>query len=240
MVYIPGFRRSLHLEANLVANRNGLGCNGEFDCYTFGCLAYTERTFGVNSRIRSHILLKPSESRTFLAVPHKARSSVISAVLYPSVTVNPTPKSYTCHIVGFPHYRELFFVTGLESGVVFLCYVVLGNVLWQLGFVVDIFQGTFELGSAHVVQVVSLVSSSVNWGAAGFQTVDEVDELGLLPLEGVVVVVNQNGFRPAFASQTEGLGNPLVRVRVRVAVGTAVVARTVAGLILCSVFCKRT
>ena len=61
-----------------------------------------------------------------------------------------------------------------------------------------------------------------------------------MPLERVVVVVDEDGIWPTVTRQTERFRDPLVGVGVRVAIRVAVVARPCAGLLLCPILRKRT
>ena len=67
-----------------------------------------------------------------------------------------------------------------------------------------------EGAAADTTQVVTLTAVGINGSTGVTKGLHQVDILVSVPLEGVEVVVYEDGIRPALGSQFEGLDNPVV------------------------------
>ena len=126
------------------------------------------------------------------------------------MSVDISPQGDTRAIVGFPHVRNLLLVALQLQIVVAGTNVVLRAVHRHLERILDFLHGRLEIAHVHVRQVVRLTTVCINRCTRIAQCPNKVDELRSLPLEGVVVVVNQNGIWPALMCHLESLDNPVV------------------------------
>ena len=74
----------------------------------------------------------------------------------------------------------------------------------------DLLHRLLEITQTTVRQVVRLTAVGINRSACITNRLDEVDKLVRIPLEGVEVVIDQNGIWPALVRHLEGLDDPVV------------------------------
>ena len=138
----------------------------------------------------------------------------------------------------------------LRVAVLLVVIVVRGDIVFRdehrhLGFVPDFFNSALEridvqAGTATALatgltagnlHVMSLQAVSVNRSTSLFQLVDEVDTFVLLPLNSVIVVINEDCIRPTFTSHLECGHHEFVVAVIATESGDDVIVVTVAGVI---------
>ncbi len=88
--------------------------------------------------------------------------------------------------------------------------IILCTVHRHLQRILDLGLCGLELVEVTVGQVVRLTAVGVDWCTGVAKGTDEVDILVSIPLEGVVVIVDEDGIRKALVSQFEGFDEPVV------------------------------
>ena len=73
-------------------------------------------------------------------------------------------------------------------------------------------QFAFEVGLAHALAVVGLLTIGVNRGTILYDGLHQFNAFVHLPGKGIVVVVNQYGMRPTFTGHLKGGGDKVVLV----------------------------
>jgi hypothetical protein len=69
---------------------------------------------------------------------------------------------------------------------------------------------TFEVVEAATRQVVTLATVGVDGSTGIAQGANEVNKLVGVPLEGVVVIIDEDGIRLTLMGHLEGLDNPVI------------------------------
>lgn len=88
--------------------------------------------------------------------------------------------------------------------------VPFSNIFWGIFTLLSTRHGGLEVGDVHIREVVRLAAVGVDGGTSVDERLHQGDELVALPLEGVVVVVDEDGVRPALMGQFESLDDPVV------------------------------
>ena len=160
----------------------------------------SKKTRGIDSLIRCHILLEPSHGRTVVSVLDDAGI----AIRGPSGTIDVAPHGNACDILCVPEFRNLFRIALLLEIVIIGADIIFGDEQRNADSVVDFFERGLEVGDIHIGQIVRLLSVRIHRSASLPDLVDEGDTFIDLPLEGVVIVVNKDSLRPAFARHLKG------------------------------------
>ena len=193
-----------HLDRQYVALGYLQGCRSHVDRHFL--LHTGERTLGLLGGVACHVLFQPGHGWTLLTILIKAGVAVGS----PRGTIDIAPEGNAGAIALLPHIGYLLLVT-LQLQVVVGCTdVVLRRVHRHLQGCLDFLFSRLEIVHVAVGQVVRLASVGVNRCSGVTECLNEFYVLVGVPLEGIVVVVNQNGVRPTLKSHLEGLYQPVV------------------------------
>ena len=166
-----------------------------------------EWTWGILRGIALHIGTQPFHSRAVGAV---FLDDTAIAVGCPSMMADISPKGDTRTVVSLPHVGYLLLVTLQLKVVVVSADVVLRAVHGHLQRILKFHHRILEFGLAAIGQVVALTAVGIDRCSGIAQRTHQVDKLVGVPLEGVEVIVNQDGVRPAFTGQFKGLDKPVV------------------------------
>ena len=167
-----------------------------------------ERTLGLFGFIALHILTQPLQGRTLLLVLDDAR--IAFAIVSPCLTVDPSPEGDTSTIVGLPQQGDLCLIVTQLVVIALRGDIVFGDVHRHLQGILNLLHRSLEGAGAAATQIVRLTTVGIDGCSSIANGLDEGDKLVRVPLECVVVVVDQNGIRPTLVSHLEGLDNPVV------------------------------
>ena len=120
------------------------------------------------------------------------------------------PEGNAGTVVFLPEVGNLLLVTLFLQTVVVGTDVIFRAVHWHLQRVLNFGLSTLEVAEAAVRQVVALTTVGIDRCTGIAKGADEVNKLVSVPLEGVEVVVDENGFRPTFVGHFKGFDNPVV------------------------------
>ena len=135
-----------------------------------------------------------------------------AGVCNPGRAVDITPNGNACNPRSFPHERNLVCVIVFLFGIVRFADIVFRNEKRKARLVMDSSHLAFEIGLAHALTVVSLLTVSIDRSAVLDDGLDEFDTFVDLPGKRVVVVIDKYSFRPTFAGHLEGVRDKVVLV----------------------------
>ena len=185
------------------------------------------------------ISLEPGHRRTFYAVFDKSGITIRQ----PSFTINVSPKGYAGNVFRFHQKRNMFHVAFFLKSVVLVSDIVLRNVYGKAGLFVSFVKCAFEYGSIQTIMAASLNHSFVELHSEGIDGrtllhdfLEKVYSLLLLPLDCIVVVVNQDGLRPAFTGHFKSSDHEFVVAAIAAECFNKVVAPAKTGVIVVAIF----
>ena len=173
----------------------------------------------VHALVGSQIFLHPCESRTILTIPDKTRATVrLTITVKPGLTVDPSPNGDTGNMGVFHPVLDLFLIALLLDAIVGRRNVIFRDENREIiSFLMDLLHGRNEIIVIHANaaaastaslttvthQVMSLEAVSINGSAILPDGVDQVNTLVHMPLDGVIVVIDEDSLGPTFASHLE-------------------------------------
>ena len=164
------------------------------------------RTPRILGSIGLHILTQPCHGRTVLSVSDDAGVAVCG----PCGAIDIAPEGDAGTVIRLPHIRYLLLIALQLQLVVGGADVILRAVHRHLQCVLNLCHRILEVIEIQVGEVVRLTAVGINGSAIVAHRPHEVDELCALPLEGVVVIIDEDGVRPTLMSQFKSLDNPVV------------------------------
>ena len=197
----------------------------------------------IDALVLGEVILEPSHCRTILTILDDTGVTVVN----PGCAIDVSPKGDTGNVLIFHEVGNLFLIALFLDVVVISTDIVFRNEHRSLGLVPNFANDTLESidvqaaaatasttsATALSHHVMSLQTISVNRSTIPLDGVDKVDTFVLLPLNGIVVVINQDCLRPTFTSHLESGRHELVVTAV-IATESAnnVVAITISRVIL--------
>ena len=166
-----------------------------------------EGALGLLGGVALHVVAQPGHGKPLGAV-FADDARILGLV--PGVAIDVAPEGESGAVGSLPDDGNLLFVALQLFVVVLLADVIFGAVHGELQLVVQVFHGRAELAGSHVVEVVRLATVGIDGRSGVAHGAHQFDELFLLPLEGVVVVVDEDGVGPALVGHLESLHNPVV------------------------------
>ena len=124
--------------------------------------------------------------------------------------MNVSPEGDTGTIVGLPHHREDVLKLLFLLRIIGLVDVQLSDVHRHLQAGLKRVHRVLQVGGGDICDVVRLTAIGIDGSTGIAKGPDEIQIVIRVPLEGVVVVVNQNGIRPTLISHLEGLDEPVI------------------------------
>ena len=204
----------------------------------FFCTGSKAMPVATSSRILE-IFLEPGQCRAFNTVFDKAGATKICTVTAnPCFTINVSPKGYARNIFRFHQDRNMLHVALFLKSVVLVSDIVLRNVYGKARLFVSFVKRAFESGRTQAIMATPLRSCFVELHSEGIDRssllldfLEKVYSLLLLPLDCIVVVVNQDGFRPAFTGHFKSSDHEFVFAAIATESIDKVVAPAKTGMI---------
>ena len=120
------------------------------------------------------------------------------------------PQGDTSTIGLFPHCRQDILILCLLLSIVGLVNIQLGDEHGHQQRILLFLQCIFQIVFADVSNIVRLVTVGINRCSCITQSSYQGDVVIDIPLDRVVVVIDENSIRPALISHLEGLDEPVV------------------------------
>ncbi len=178
----------------------------------------TDKSSRIDTLVLGEVILEPSHGR---AVATTILDDTRVSVRGPSGTVNVAPNSDTGNMLVFHEQGNLFRVALLLGLVIIRTDIVFGNEHRRLRFLPDFIKNALQgieaqasaattgtTGTATLSHhVVGLQAVSIDRSTIFLDGLDQLDTFVLLPLDSIVVIINQDSFRPTFTRHLEGRGH---------------------------------
>ena len=174
----------------------------------------------IDTLVLGQIILQPGHCRTVLAIPDNAGVTARR----PGCTIDITPNGDTRNVFIFHEVGNLLRVAVLLVVIIIRCNIVFRNEQRNLGLGPNFFDGRLQsidvqAGTATALatglttgnlHVMSLQAIGIHRSAGFLKLLDKVNTFVFLPLDGIVVVVNQDCIRPTFTGHSEGFRHEFV------------------------------
>ena len=193
-----------------------------------GCTLERKLRFRINGRstgkpsridtlVLGEVILEPCHGRTVFSILDDTGVSVRS----PRCSIDITPNSDTGNMLIFHEQGNLFLIALLLGLVIIRTDIVFGNEHRRLrflpDFIKDALQGIEAQASAATTgttgaaalghHVVGLEAIGIDRSAIFLDGLDKLNTFVLLPLNGIVIIVNKDCIRPTFTSHLECRGH---------------------------------